>query len=551
MLKIPEYSVKELRTIFVDGGYISDENFKLAEKSKSPIRELLRLKILTPDLIGQAIAEHLSTSYADINSNGVYPNWTKKFDESFARTHRTVLYKVQSQKKIAILATDSPQNRAKIVAAAKILLPGYTFEVAYALSDDIDDALKVFEKPLQERLAEILKGEGKKVSSSLNEIFEEALVRNVSDIHFEPKQNNVHLRFRVDGILAPVGEVSREYYQSIVNRIKVLAGLRIDEHLKTQDGSIRLNDEHGREVDLRVSIAPTIVGEKVVIRILSKYAERTGLEDLGFTEQQAGEIKAASEQPLGLVIIAGPTGSGKTTTLHTVLSDVATPQVNITTIEDPVEYRLAEANQIQVNEEQGITFAKGLRSIVRQDPDVILVGEIRDAETAEISVNAALTGHRVLSTFHASSASITIPRLLDMGVEEFLLSSTLSVVVGQRLIRTLCTECRYSYTPTKADLQALVPKPERFFKAKETLYKAKGCEVCGGIGYRGRTSVAEVLPVTSEIRKHILSRSDAATIEQARIAEGGQTMFEAGVEKIRRGETSLEELLRVVTPPEA
>ncbi|XKT75404.1 MAG: GspE/PulE family protein [Patescibacteria group bacterium UBA2103] len=545
----PQYSLEEAQSIFVNGGYVSPENFALVEKEADVVGALVRKNILTPDLVGQAIAEHAAVNYADINSNGVAHGWHEKISEEDARVYRFVIFSVAPKKRHVIAATDTLKNRTEIVTSVKKGYPGHTIEVAYGLTSDIDNAFKVYQKPLQSRLKEILSQESKRVSTSLDEILKEALDRNVSDIHFEPRKEKVSIRFRIDGVLSIVGEVSDEYYKSMVNRIKILAGLRIDEHTKTQDGSIRTADAAGDPVDLRVSVAPTISGEKVVIRVLSKYTERSYLEDLGFTEKQAAVIMAAAENPLGFIVVSGPTGSGKTTTLHTLLSAIASPEINITTIEDPVEYRLKDANQIQVNEAQGITFAKGLRSIVRQDPDVILVGEVRDIETAEISINAALTGHRVFTTFHASSASITIPRLLDMGVEEFLLSSTLSVVVGQRLVRKLCSECRFSYQVPLKDIP--IEKPNRFFFAKQTLYDAKGCAACGGTGYRGRIAVAEVLQVSDGLRNLILQKADAGALESQAIQDGMDTMFISGIEKVKRGETSLAELLRVVTPPDA
>jgi len=545
----PQYSPEEAKSIFVDGGYVSSENFALVEKEQDIISALVRNNALTPDLVGQAIAEHAAVSYADINSNGTAAGWHKKIPEEEAKALRFVVYKIMPQKRHAIAATDMLDGKAKVASAVKKAYPGHTVEVAYGLPSDIDASLRVFQKPLQERLTQILSKENKRVSTSLEEIFKEALERNVSDIHFEPRENTVLIRFRIDGVLSIVGEVSHEYYHSVVNRIKILAGLRIDEHTKTQDGSIRFVDASGGAIDLRVSVAPTIAGEKVVVRVLSKYAERNYLEDLGFTEKQSAVVMEAAQNPLGFIVVAGPTGSGKTTTLHTLLTGITSPEINITTIEDPVEYRLKEANQIQVNEAQGITFAKGLRSIVRQDPDVILVGEVRDTETAEISINAALTGHRVLTTFHASSATVTIPRLLDMGIEQFLLASTLSVVVGQRLLRKLCSECRFSYQVPLKDIP--ITKPSRFFSAKQTLYDAKGCDACGGSGYRGRVAVAEVLEVSPAIHDLILQKADVAAIEKQAEKDGMETMFVSGIEKVKQGETSLEELLRVVTPPDA
>ena len=547
-------SNEDAKKVLVDGGYVLEKTFQqaLAEaeaQQSSVVSLLIKKQLLNNDLYGQAVAEFLGVRYADLNSISPVEGWTDIIPETIAREFRVVLFKKDEENKTAVIASDDLSRIQELETHTQTILPGYTISFAFSLSVDVDESLRSYNQPFAERLTEITQGEKQRVSVSVSAIFKEAIDRNVSDIHFEPTAEHVSIRFRVDGVLLSAGTLSLEYYQSVVNRIKVLAGLRIDEHSKTQDGSIRFENDSGKPVDFRISIAPTILGEKIVIRVLSKYVSHDTLEGLGFTKLQATILTESSSKPLGFMVVSGPTGSGKTTTLHTLLSLATTPEVNVTTIEDPVEYRLVGANQIQVNERQDITFAKGLRAIVRQDPDIILIGEIRDNETSEIAVNAALTGHRVFTTFHANSAAVSIPRLLDMNTEPFLLSSTLTAVVGQRLIRKLCTECRYSYHPSKKELDVLIPNHERYLKDIETLYKAKGCPVCSGVGYRGRTVVAEVLAVSSKIRDIIMERADAQTIEKTAVKEGMVSMFEAGLEAVKSGVTSVEELVRVIAPP--
>ena len=373
----------------------------------------------------------------------------------------------------------------------------------------------------------------------IDEIVADALAFKASDIHFEPQEKEVVVRFRVDGVLHEAGRFAKEVYENILNRIKVQAHMRIDEHFSAQDGAIRFVKEKGT-VDMRVSVIPTLDGEKVAIRLLAEYVKGFTFADLGVSEKDQAAFLRAAKKPFGMILVTGPTGSGKTTTLYALLKMLNDPTVNITTIEDPVEYKILGVNSIQVNPQTNLTFAKGLRSIVRQDPDIVLVGEIRDLETAEIAVNAALTGRLLFSTFHANDAATSIPRLLDMGVEPFLMASTLELVIAQRLVRKICDQCRVSFTSND----------KRFFpKTSSTLYQGKGCKNCGNTGYKGRTAIFEFIEIDDALEDLILKHPSSKEIWELAQKNGAHSLFEDGLEKVKNGITTIDELLRVAQPP--
>lgn len=384
----------------------------------------------------------------------------------------------------------------------------------------------------------------------VNKLIEDALAHHASDVHIEPQRKDVVVRFRIDGVLYAVGKIPKHNYDNVLNRIKVQAHLRVDEHFSAQDGSLR--HEHGdRLIDIRVSIVPTIEGEKVVLRMLAIYVPNLSLGDLGISEEDQKKLIIASKKPFGMILAVGPTGSGKTTTLYALLKDFNISEINLTTIEDPVEYKIAGANQIQVNLQTNLTFAKGLRSIVRQDPDSILVGEIRDNETAEIAVNAALTGHLLFSTFHANDAASSIPRLLDMGIEPFLLASTLEAIAAQRLVRKICDKCKTQTTTTTEDIERILVGAGRYFPEKSfTTYIGKGCPACAHKGYQGRTAVYEIVSITPEIEDLILKNPSSQEISQLARKQGFKSLFEDGMDKVLKGVTTPQELLRVASPPD-
>ena len=378
----------------------------------------------------------------------------------------------------------------------------------------------------------------------VNELIAEAVAARASDIHLEPYQSRLRTRLRVDGVLREQPPVPPLLRSAIANRIKIMASLNIAEQRLPQDGRITAN-VRGREIDIRVSTVPNLGGESIVLRILD--AERTplALDALGLSEDVAGPLAQHLALANGIVLVTGPTGSGKTTTLYAALQLLNTPDRNVLTVEDPVEYELPGINQIQVKPQIGLTFAHSLRSMLRHDPDVMMVGEIRDRETAEISVQAALTGHLVLSTLHTNDAASTLARLLDMKVEAYLLASSLRAILAQRLVRKLCLHCRSPYraSPEQADYPAL--EDAAAGAAGPTLYRANGCERCAGTGYTGRTAIAEFLPITDAIRRLILRQADDSALRQAARQDGMRAMRQDGMLKAAQGITSVEEVLRV------
>jgi type II secretory ATPase GspE/PulE/Tfp pilus assembly ATPase PilB-like protein len=363
------------------------------------------------------------------------------------------------------------------------------------------------------------------VITLVDDILGEAHRLGASDIHIDPLPNAVRVRLRVDGVLHDTHEFAKNIHQEVIARIKVLARLRTDEHATGQDGRFRFEVD-GEYIDVRVSIMPTYHGENAVLRLLCAKAKQYSLADLGFTPRNQEKITNAIQKPGGMVLATGPTGSGKTTTLYTLLDMLNEPEVSIVTIEDPIEYAVEGIEQIQVNPRAGLAFAHGLRSILRQDPNIIMVGEIRDAETAAIAVNSALTGHLLLSTLHTNDAATTLPRLLDMGIDAYLVASTINLAVGQRLVRKICAQCKK--------------------RMRDGSYKGVGCEACGGSGYKGRVCINEVLVADDSIREAIVRKASALELRNIAIGSGMHTMQEDGFAKVKKGETTLEEVLRVI-----
>lgn len=375
-------------------------------------------------------------------------------------------------------------------------------------------------------------------------LIEYAYHARASDVHLEPGENSVVARLRVDGILQDAFAYPKELQSEVVTRIKVLSELKTDLHHVPQDGRFKARISDLGEIDVRVSIAPTYYDENVVMRILTELIQLS-LEDLGFTKEQVESVNRAIKKPYGMILANGPTGSGKTTTLYTVIKQLNTREVSIITIEDPIEYSLIGVTQIPVSVQSGLTFAAGLRSILRQDPNIIMVGEIRDTETANIAVNAALTGHLMLSTLHTNDAATTFPRLIDMGVLPFLVASTVNVAIAQRLVRVVCKVCRKQRALNVAEIKSLGGIASNL-ESDQIYTVGEGCSECGGTGYRNRLGIHEVLEINDEIRALIVARADAGQIRQAAIKNGMRTMLQDGLIKAQQGVTTIEEVLRII-----
>lgn len=378
----------------------------------------------------------------------------------------------------------------------------------------------------------------------VNSVLNQAIKDRASDIHIEPYEKTIAFRFRKDGVLKEIVRAPKKFQASIASRIKIMGNLNIAEKRLPQDGRIRIKIA-GRDVDLRLSTVPTSFGERIVLRILDKQSVVLDLESLGFLPQNLSTIEGLIERPHGIVLVTGPTGSGKTTTLYAALSRINTPDRNILTVEDPVEYQIEGIGQMQVNRKIDFTFARGLRAILRQDPDVVLIGEIRDLETAENAIQAALTGHLVFATLHTNDAPSAFTRLTDMGVEPFLSASSVIAVMAQRLVRTLCSECKEPHTPLLAELERLgVEDPERALR-ENTFYKAVGCDACTNTGYKGRLGIHELMQVTDDVRSTVMKNAPATEIKQVATGDGMITLRGDGTLKALAGLTSIDEVMRV------
>ena len=571
---------KEILDLLVNTQYITLDDCKLALSSTNndtaiAIDYLVQNNIITYDIIGQALAENWGVSYFDLNTFIPSKADVIKIPESVARELRLVYFKNLSDK--IQIASDNPvvlQGNAKLIIKREektgfiggkkeiteekdleqelIKLFQKPVEFGYSLTQDIDKSLLNYKAPLSSRFISIMDKFDTVAPEIVEEIIEEALEERVSDIHFEPQYNKtVRIRFRVDGMLQEVGTIPFSYYENILNLIKVNSQLRTDEHFIPQDGAIRFQ-KNNQVTDVRVSILPTVYGEKIALRVLTNTLSNITLDTLGLNERNIKILRKASQKPFGMVLVTGPTGSGKSTTLYSILKTVNDEGRNITTIEDPVEYKIEGVNHIQVNKETDLSFARGLRSILRQDPNIILVGEIRDDETAQIAINAALTGHLLFSTVHANDGESTLPRLLNMDIDPFLLSTTLQLIVAQRLVRKICSACVYTYTVNRVELEETVGESlERFFsEEKLTLYRGKGCANCGFTGYKGRSGIYQLIEMSEELRELVLHKPTSDIISKVARKQGSLSLFEDGIEKVKIGVTTLDEVMRVAQIPE-
>ena len=558
----------ELIKVLLEKGLITDsqaEETKVEAKSKgiSVYYLLLEKQFVRDGELSKIFSDYYRVPVAPLGKVSIKDEVLSVLPEIVASSKLAVVFAMDSSG-IKVAMSD-PKNLELVELIRK--KTGQNVSIYYATPREIDNTLRIYQKDIKGAIQKLVEGaasESKRLGKPpevpiikiVDMLLSYGIQNRSSDVHIEPKEEASLVRFRIDGILHDVAVLPHDIHEEVITRIKVLAGLRTDEHFAAQDGKlsfrtgIDLPKERQERVDVRVSIIPTTHGEKVVMRLLSARVRQYSLEDMGFSSEDLVKIKAAYEKPYGMIIASGPTGSGKTTTMYAVLKILNKRDINITTIEDPVEYEMEGVNQIQINLKTGLTFANGLRSIVRQDPDIILVGEIRDSETANIAVNSAMTGHLVLSTMHANDAATTLIRLLDMGVEPFLVSSSVNVVIAQRLLRILCKECRREGKVAITEIRKHFPPDlvERQFGKgpKATVWTAQGCLVCQHTGYTDRIGIHEVLLVDDNIRQAVVDHKAADKIQEMAVSKGMTTMIEDGLNKVAKGVTSLEEVLRVV-----
>lgn len=537
------------------GKKVLPEHVELARNSNSPLEEILiEGKIVGDEELGQILAKHYKVPFVNLSKVTIPDDLLNLLPERVIRKQKVLVF--ASDTNSLKLAMVDPSKQEVITMLSQ--KTGKKVEAHLATMRDMQSALRIYQSDLQKIIDNLLAEDiGRTPEAALADppmarmvdaMIDTAYQSRASDIHIEPQEEHSVIRYRIDGALQEVARIHKKLHDRVTTRIKVLSNLRTDEHLAAQDGKMRIKlDEEN--LDIRVSILPISDGEKTVLRLLSSRSRQYTLTDLGMNESDLAKLTRAFTRSYGAIVCTGPTGSGKTTTIYSILKIINTREKNITTIEDPVEYKIKGANQIQVNPKTNLTFAAGLRSILRQDPNVIFVGEIRDGETAGIAINAALTGHLVFSTLHTNDAATAIPRLIDMKVEPFLVASTVSVIVAQRLVRKICSSCKTEIELSLDDLTKHFPEAtivkQWGKKSKYTAFKGKGCKMCRLSGYQGRVGLYEVLEVTSPIRKLIAQKADADSLVTAAIKEGMQTILADGFAKVLAGSTTIEEVLRV------
>jgi len=543
---------------------------------------LLQQRLLTEEQLLEAAAERLGVEFwPRLPARGIEPSFAARVPLAFLKRHGIVPLRYESPPSLAEcgLAASDPQRPACPAGCVFALhdlqaLPALDdlvrllgvcdYKLVLSTREAILAAIHVqqdLSRGSAEQIVQDLEENGTTILSEIeetadlledssdapviklvNHIISQSVKARASDIHFEPYQNSFTVRYRVDGILYDLLTPPKWIQPALISRVKVMAKMNIAEKRLPQDGrfDVRVGDQ---DIDVRVSTVPTAFGERLVLRLLNKSGSLLQITELGLSAARLETLRRLSAQPNGILLVTGPTGSGKTTTLYAILQSINQPGINIITIEDPIEYQIKGISQIQVNPKIDLTFARGLRSIVRQDPDVILIGEIRDKETADIAVQSALTGHLVFSTLHTNDSPSAITRLVDIGVEPFLISSSVLAVLAQRLVRVLCADCKQPYAPRTVYLQSIGLRPERF--AERPVFKAAGCEKCFQTGYRGRIGIFEIMLMSEELKSLIIQTYDANRIKALAVQEGMVTLREDGIEKVLEGLTTLEEVLRV------
>jgi type IV pilus assembly protein PilB len=549
---LEQLNVKEkpdLSRILLQDQIINEEQFRIASQRQQATKEdlndiLIELGFAKPYQIAEALGRHLGIPFVRLTEYDIKLEIMQLVPENIIRNYQIIPVKLEQDR--LYIAMADPLNlialdEIKLICRHKIIPMIATKKEILAAIDRYFNLQQMVKQMRSDMRLDKISDETA-VSRLVDIILQSGVNSRASDIHMEPQHPEMRVRFRIDGILHDIITVPKSLEPSLVSRIKVLADMDIAEHRRPQDGHISLKFNE-KEYDLRIASTSTINGEKVVIRILDKTGMLLGLDELGLSDRDQEIIKSLINRPYGIILVTGPTGSGKTTTLYSILSQMDTLTKNVITIEDPVEYKLEGINQSQVNPAANITFATGLRSILRQDPDVIMVGEIRDTETATIAIHAALTGHLVFSTLHTNDAPSAVTRLLDMGVEPFLISSSLIGVIAQRLIRVVCSNCKEGYTP---DAQLIKELGINTASGNLTFYQGRGCEYCMQTAYRGRSGVFEIMKISEKIREFISQKQPAEKIKEAAVSEGMATLKDAAVEKVLKGISTPSEIKRVI-----
>ncbi|NUM25497.1 MAG: type II/IV secretion system protein [Candidatus Buchananbacteria bacterium] len=533
-----------------------DAAYRFAEQNNKSLGEVLVASdLISDDHLGQVVAGQLGFDFVDLDRQPIDPEVLNLIPRVMAKNQKVIAF--ERDRDTIKLAMVNPSDLRAINLVEK--KTGQRVIPYYTTWQNIENTLPKYQKGLKKEFADIIqenisqatggaKAEDVPIIKIVDTILQYAYENKASDIHIEPMEEKTLVRFRIDGILHDIIDLPKSFHELVVTRIKIMSQLRTDEHRSAQDGKIRMKFE-AENLDIRVSIIPVVEGEKVVLRLLSEKSRQLSLEDLGFSNEDLVKLKKEYAKPYGAILATGPTGSGKTTTLYAVLKNLNRREVNIATIEDPVEYDIEGVNQVQVNPKTNLTFAQGLRSLLRQDPDIIMVGEIRDQETADIAINSAMTGHLVLSTLHTNDAATALPRFLKMGIEPFLIASTVNIIIAQRLVRRICSNCIVSEKVTTEQLaqhfsRELIDKHFGTENKEFRIYRGKGCELCGQTGYRGRVAICEILVMSEAIRDLIMKRANADQIKQQAITEGMKTMIDDGIKKVLSGLTTIEEVLR-------
>ncbi len=553
-----------LGELLVEAGLITPEQLEKALEVQQQSGErlgkvLVSMALATQDAIARAVANQLGIEYVNAQSVEIAEDVLTALPEAMIRRHSVIPLRLTDENALVlgmvdpldIIALDDIRRLVeREVIPAAITQDGFQYAVTKypALEGSLDQVIQEIrptdvgeDEPSLDKLREVV--DEAPVVRLVNLMLVQAVRQGASDIHVEPQERQLRIRYRIDGALYNVMTAPKHIQAATISRVKIMGNMNIAERRAPQDGRIELRVDN-REIDLRVSSVPTTHGEKVVMRILDKRTALVGIEKLGLMGSDQVRFESLVTKPYGIIMITGPTGSGKTTSLYAILNRLNKTEVNIITIEDPVEYQLGGIAQVQINPRAGLTFASGLRSFLRQDPDIIMVGEVRDEETARLAIQAALTGHLVLSTLHTNDAPGAVARLVDMGVEPFLVASSVIGIVAQRLIRVLCTKCKEAYVPPAEVIARYgLAKPD---DEPPQIFRAKGCEACNNIGYKGRLGLFEIMPMDDDLRTLIVKQASADAIKRAAVALGMRTLQQDGVAKVVAGITSLEEMLRVV-----